>query len=58
MAQKIGQFLGESTARGEALVEKLMEMADEESENREKKNPNGRPGKKGNNWLWDTYTSK
>jgi transcriptional regulator of heat shock response len=58
MAQRIGQFLGESTARGEALVEKLMEMADEESENREKKNPNGRPGKKGNNWLWDTYTSK
>jgi iron only hydrogenase large subunit-like protein/uncharacterized Fe-S cluster-containing protein len=58
MAQKIGQFLGESTARGEALVEKLMEMADEESENRDKKASNGRPGRKGNNWLWDTYTSK
>lgn len=58
MAQKIGQFLGESTARGEALVEKLMEMADEESENRDKKTTNGRPGRKGNNWLWDTYTSK
>ena len=58
MAQKMGQFLGESTARGEALVEKLMEMADEESENRENNASNGRPGKKGKNWLWDTYTSK
>jgi PAS domain S-box-containing protein len=51
MAQKIGQFLGESTARGEALVENLMRLAGDESKNPSEKG-------KGNNWLWDIFTSK
>lgn len=52
MAQKIGQFLGESTARGEALVENLMKLAGEDPENPDRR------GKKGNHWLWDIFTSK
>jgi PAS domain S-box-containing protein len=51
MAQKIGQFLGESTAKGEALVENLMRLAGDESKNPSEKG-------KGNNWLWDIFTSK
>jgi len=58
MAQKIGQFLGESTAQGEALVENLMQLAGEESETTGKTNKTGKTGRKGNNWLWDIYTSK
>jgi uncharacterized Fe-S cluster-containing protein len=46
MAQKMAQFLGESTARGEELVRNmLMLVADPKSE-------------KDNRWLWDMYTSK
>jgi hypothetical protein len=37
MAQRLAQFLGESTAKGEDLVEKLMLMAGEVGEN------NGKP---------------
>jgi hypothetical protein len=32
MAQRLAQFLGESTAKGEDLVEKLMLLADEVGE--------------------------
>jgi PAS domain S-box-containing protein len=49
MAQKIGQFLGESTARGEALVENLMRLAGDEGK---------KSSEKGNQWLWDIFTSK
>jgi PAS domain S-box-containing protein len=49
MAEQIARFLGESTARGEDLVEKLMLMTEEEGE------PVGR--QKGQ-WLRDMYTSK
>jgi len=52
MAQKIGKFLGESTARGESLVENLMQLAGDEKDSSNSKD------KKGNNWLWDIFTSK
>jgi PAS domain S-box-containing protein len=58
MAQKIGQFLGESTAQGEALVENLMKLAGEETESRSPSDKSSKNGRKGNNWLWDIYTSK
>ncbi len=49
MAENIARFLGESSARGEDLVEKLMVLAEEE----------GDTGKGGNRqWLRDMYTSK
>lgn len=47
MAQKMAQFLGESTAQGEQLVENLMEMTGGDEENGDDK---------GEDWLWDTYT--
>ena len=47
MAQKMAQFLGESTAQGEQLVENLMEMTGQDEE---------KEGDKGSDWLWDTYT--
>ncbi|MEN6498611.1 MAG: [Fe-Fe] hydrogenase large subunit C-terminal domain-containing protein, partial [Thermoguttaceae bacterium] len=47
MAEQIARFLGDSTARGEDLVEKLMLLTEEE----------GDDGKKGQ-WLRDMYTSK
>ena len=49
MAETIARFLGESTAKGEDLVDKLMLLAQEKSEGEERKN---------NQWLRDTYTSK
>ncbi len=49
MAEQLAKFLGESTARGEDLVEKLMLLAAED------KDPTTRQGK---TWLRDTYTSK
>jgi PAS domain S-box-containing protein len=49
MAEQIARFLGESTARGEDLVEKLMVMTEEEGD--------GGDGKRGQ-WLRDMYTSK
>ena len=49
MAQNLAKLLGESTAKGEELVENLFKLTQEEkikSVGRKK------------NWLWDTYTSK
>jgi PAS domain S-box-containing protein len=53
MAQRLAQFLGENTAKGEDLVEKLMLLADEEGGPAAK-----REGNKSEQWLRDTYTSK
>lgn len=50
MAQKIAAYLGESTAQGEALVEKMLELTGTESENGAPASRNGRP--------WATSTSK
>ncbi len=47
MAQTIARCLGESTARGEDLLEKLVRMAEGEDGNG-----------KADRWLKDTYTSK
>ena len=49
MAENIARFLGESTAKGEDLVEKLMVLAEEEGDTSQRK--------KGQ-WLRDMYTSK
>jgi len=49
MAQNLAKLLGESTAKGEELVENLLKLTQDEkikSVGRKK------------NWLWDTYTSK
>ena len=49
MAEEIARFLGESTARGEDLVEKLILLGREDSET----------ARRGNGqWLRDIYTSK
>jgi PAS domain S-box-containing protein len=49
MAQELAKFLGESTARGEELVENLFKLTeDEEKTNRAQKE----------NWVWKTYSSK
>lgn len=48
MAEKIAKFLGESTARGENLVEKLMLLTEE----------NAGPGAQAGSTWRDTYTSK
>ena len=49
MAEKLARFLGESTAKGEDLVEKLVLLANENSDS---------AARKGDTWLRDTYTSK
>lgn len=49
MAEQLAKFLGESTAKGENLVDKLMLLTEENA------NPTARQGK---TWLQDTYTSK
>jgi len=49
MAENLAKYLGESTAKGEDLVEKLMVLADEEGETESRKRAQ---------WLRDTYTSK
>ncbi|MCE5240931.1 4Fe-4S binding protein [bacterium] len=49
MAQKMAQFLGESTAQGEQLVEHLVELTGEDEEKR---------SAEGSDWLWDTYTPR
>lgn len=46
MAQKMAQFLGESTARGEDLVRNMIMLVSDAK------------GEKDNHWLWDMYTSK
>ena len=48
MAEKLARFLGESTAKGEDLVEKLMQLTVENADP---------AAKKGGAWR-DTYTSK
>lgn len=48
MAQTMAKFLGESTAQGEALVDKLMLLAEDETAE----------GKDTKSWLKDMYTSK
>jgi hypothetical protein len=48
MAQTIAQFLGESTARSEELVEALLRQAKEPQE----RSP------RGSDWPWGTSTSK
>jgi PAS domain S-box-containing protein len=50
MAENLARFLGESTAKGEDLVEKLMLLTEEQG---------GEAALgKGNTWLRDTYSSK
>lgn len=49
IAQQLAQFLGESTAKGEILVENLVKLADKPQ------NPGNDPVKK---WRWNTSTSK
>jgi hypothetical protein len=49
MAENLARFLGESTAKGEDLVEKLMLLTEENTDPTSKKNAT---------WLRDTYTSK
>ncbi len=49
MAESLARFLGESTAKGEDLVEKLMLLTEEKSDTTARKN---------SSWLRDTYTSK
>ena len=49
IAQQLAQFLGESTAKGEILVENLVKLADKP------RNPGNDPVKK---WRWNTSTSK
>jgi iron only hydrogenase large subunit-like protein len=49
MAQKLAKFLGESTAKGESLVDSLMSLTEDEEKKKES------PRK---NWLWDTYMLK
>jgi hypothetical protein len=46
MAQKMAQFLGQSTAHGEELVRNLLMLASDPK------------AEKDNRWLWDIYTSK
>ena len=60
MAQKIAQFLGESAARGEQLVENLMELAGERIESAgDGQSPAGRATSAGvKGWKWDTSTPK
>ncbi len=50
MAQRIGQFLGESAAQGERLVENLMNMARSEQQSG--------PEEEGDRWPRNTYTSR
>ena len=49
MAQNLAKYLGESTAKGEELVENLIELTEDE----EKKNLGSKK-----NWLWNTRTPK
>ena len=56
MAEKIARFLGENTAKGEDLVEKLMLLTEENAGPSLKKGDSA-GAKKGDSWR-DTYTSK
>ncbi|MBN2584210.1 MAG: PAS domain S-box protein [Planctomycetes bacterium] len=48
MAQKIAQFLGESTAQGQQLVENLLRLTENDAR---------KPAEKGAAWIWRTSTS-
>lgn len=48
MAQKIAQFLGESTAQGQQLVENLVRLTEDGAR---------KPAEKSANWIWRTNTS-
>ncbi len=50
MAEQLAKLLGESTAKGENLVEKLLQLTEE--------NPADAGSRQGKQWLQDTYTSK
>ena len=52
MAQNFAKLLGETAARGEALVDNLMKMSQDQNSNDNNSN------KKNGNWLWDIYTTK
>ncbi len=52
MAQNFAKLLGETAARGEALVDNLMKMS-EDTNSKDNNRTN-----KGGNWLWDIYTTK
>ncbi|MFP4355269.1 MAG: [Fe-Fe] hydrogenase large subunit C-terminal domain-containing protein [Phycisphaerae bacterium] len=62
MAQQMARLLGEGTAKGEGLVDKLMELADETATAEAEQNqPAGAAGRtkatgRRKNWLWDTST--
>ncbi|MFW5839143.1 MAG: hypothetical protein ACOCZE_01050, partial [Planctomycetota bacterium] len=60
--QQMAPLLGEGTAKGEGLVDKLMELADETATAEAEQNqPAGAAGRtkatgRRKNWLWDTST--
>jgi iron only hydrogenase large subunit-like protein/uncharacterized Fe-S cluster-containing protein len=56
MAEKIARFVGESTAKGEDLVEKLMLLTEDNAGPGSKRGASA-TGRKGDQWR-DTYTSK
>ncbi|HQP38647.1 MAG TPA: (Fe-S)-binding protein, partial [Polyangiaceae bacterium] len=49
MAQQLTRYLGESTAKGETLLQNLLKVARDPAEER---------GDETMKWLWDIYTSK
>jgi iron only hydrogenase large subunit-like protein/uncharacterized Fe-S cluster-containing protein len=55
MAQTIAKYLGESTAQSEALLEKLMFFASDESGDKDDSNKDARYNRE---WIKDIYTSK
>ena len=64
MAQELAKFLGENTARGEELVEKLILLAGKRTaettpQAKQQSRPRtNEPNRQGGGWLWDIYTSK
>ena len=62
MAQQMARFLGESTAKGEVLVDKLMELATEaaaaegNADAPAAETAAEAPAGRRKNWLWDTST--
>ena len=54
MAQTIAKFLGESTAQGEDLLERLLLIAGDDPD----KDGDGSGNRLGMEWIKDTYTSK
>jgi hypothetical protein len=58
MAQHIAEFLGESSARGEQLVDNLLQLT--RSDNADNRAGSDRPDNtpRGRDWLRRTYMSK